>query len=347
VLLALLLILPAPLHATLPVLAAEAPGEGTATAQQPTPVRVGLQYIVSDAGVLIPHDFGYFRELGLDVQLNRMDNIELQAAMASGAAEVGGVGPTAALLNAFLRGVRLKIVADRGTLAPGHGYVALIVRKDLYDSGEVRIVADLRGRKISPQPPLYATPGWYLVTKLLENAGLRETDVEWEPLGFADQTAALAGGTIDVAWAPEPGATAMVDRGMGARLVGGEEAVGNFTLGGMAYSEPFAAQTEVARRFMLGYLRGVRTYLDAFTQNRGRAEVVAVLARHTAVTDAALYDRMHMPYLNPDGAFSTHAYDDVQRYFLRHGVQPQMVDMTQIVDNSFADYAAQQLGPYR
>jgi NitT/TauT family transport system substrate-binding protein len=297
--------------------------------------------------VLIPHDFGYFRELGLDVQLNRMDNIELQTAMASGAVEVGGVGPTAALLNAFLRGVRLKIVADRGTLAPGHGYLALVVRKDLIDSGQVRELGDLRGLKISPQPPLHATPGWYLVTKLLESAGLSESDVQWEPLGFADQTAALAGRNIDVAWQPEPGVAATVDRGLGVRFIGGEQAVGNFTLGGLAYAEHFAAQTDLARRFMIGYLRGVRAYLDAFTRNQGRAEVVAVLTRHTAVTDPALYDRMHVPYMNPDGAFSTYAYDEVQQYFVRHGVQPQIVDMTQIVDNSFADYAAQQLGPYR
>jgi NitT/TauT family transport system substrate-binding protein len=355
-LLAALLALPAPTPAggrvgATPALAdavLAAPTESGAPAVQAlTPVRVGMQYIISDAGVLIPHDWGYFRELGLDVQLNRMDNIELQTAMASGAVEVGGVGPTAALNNAFLRGVRLKIVADRGTLAPGHGYLALVVRKDLVDSGQVRSLADLRGLTVSPQPPLYATPGWYLVTKLLESAGINESDVRWEPLGFADQTAALAGRTIDVAWQPEPGVAATVDRGLGVRFAGGDEAIGSFTLGGLAYSEQFATQTDPARRFMIGYLRGVRAYLDAFTKNQGKADVVRVLAQHTGITDPAVYDRMHVPYMNPDGAFSTYAYEDVQRYFIQHGVQPSIVNMDQIVDNSFANYAAAQLGPYR
>jgi hypothetical protein len=53
-----------------------------------------------------------------------------------------------------------------------------------------------------------------------------------------------------------------------------------------------------------------------------------------------------MPYMNPDGAFNTQAYDQVQQYYVRHGVVPQTIDMSQVVDNSFAEYAAQQLGPY-
>ncbi len=141
--------------------------------------------------------------------------------------------------------------------------------------------------------------------------------------------------------------TAVVEQGLGTRLIGAEEAVGNFTLAGMAYSEQFAAQTDTARRLMVGYLRGVRAYLEAFTRNQGRPEVVEVLVRHTAVKDPALYDRMQMPYMNPDGAFNTYAYDEAQRYFIHHGIMAQTVDMGQIVDNSFADYAAQQLGPHR
>jgi NitT/TauT family transport system substrate-binding protein len=315
--------------------------------QQPlTPVRVGMQYLISDAGVLIGDEWGYFREAGIEIQAQRLDNPELQAGMASGQVDVGGIGPTAALLNAALRGIRLRMVGDRGTLAPGHGYLALVVRRELVDSGQVRDVADLRGRKIATQPPLYATPGYFVLSRLLANAGLREDDVEYVPLGFADQATGLAGGSVDGIWGAEPTPTTLVGQSLGVRLRGGDEAVPNFDLGVLAYSEPFAAQTDLARRFMVAHLRGVRTYLDAFTRNIGRDRVVDMFTRQTALKDRALYDRMVMPYMNPDGAFNTLAYDQVQEYFIRHGVVPQAVDLSQMVDNSFAEYAAQQLGPY-
>src|SRR5581483_718670 len=326
--------------------AAPATVAGAPDAQAATPVRVGMQYLVSDAGVLIADEWGYFREVGIEIQPQRLDNPELQAGMAAGQMDVGGIGPTAALLNAVLRGIRLRMVGDRGTLAPGHGYLALVVRKDLVDGGQVRDVADLRGRKIAAQPPLYATPGYYVLSKLLENAGLREDDVEYVPLGFADQATGMAGGNIDAFWGAEPAPTTVVGQGIGVRLRGGDEAVPNFDLGVLAYSEPFAAQTDLARRFMVAHLRGVRAYLDAFTRNIGRDRVVDLFVRQTALKDPSLYDRMVMPYMNPDGAFNTLAYDQVQQYYVRHGVVPQAVDISQLVDNSFAEYAAQQLGPY-
>ena len=331
----------APLEPAFPTALVAAPNP-----QGLTPVRVGMQYLVSDAGVLIGDEWGYFREVGIEIQPQRLDNPELQAGMAAGQVDVGGIGPTAALLNATLRGIRLRMVGDRGTLAPGYGYLALVVRKDLVDSGQVRDVADLRGRRIASQPPLYATPGYYVLSRLLENAGLREDDVEYVPLGFADQATGIAGGSVDAIWGAEPGPTTVVGQGLGVRLRGGDEAVPNFDLGVLAYSEPFAAQTDLARRFMVAHLRGVRTYLDAFTRNVGRDRVVDLFVRQTALKDPSLYDRMVMPYMNPDGAFNTLAYDQVQEYYVRHGVVPQTVDLSQLVDNSFAEYAAQQLGPY-
>lgn len=312
-----------------------------------TPVRVGMQYITSDAGVFLADDRGFFREVGIELQGMRLDNVDLQSALASGQVEAGGIGPTAAVINAYLRGVRLKIVGDRGTLAPGHGYVALAVRKDLVDSGQVRTMADLRGRKIALQPPLYGTPGWYLFSRLLESGGLTEDDIEYVPLGFADQVAGLGGRTVDAFFGGEPGPTSAAESGLAVWFKGGDEAWPNFDIGALAYAESFAAQTDLARRFMIAYVRGVRVYLDAFTKNIGKDAVVSVLTRNTALTDPAVYDRMRVPYMNPDGAFNTDGYTDVQQYFIRHGVQSQFVDMAQMVDNSFANYAAQQLGPYR
>jgi NitT/TauT family transport system substrate-binding protein len=260
---------------------------------------------------------------------------------------VAGVRLLARLLNAYLRGVRLRIVGDRATITPGYGYVALLVRRDLVDSGAVRGVADLRGRKLAQQPPLHGTTSWALMSRLLQMHGVGDSEVDFVGLGFADQNAGLAGRTIDAAVQTEPGVTAAVGTGLGVRLVGFDEIITPFSLGGLAYSEPFVAQTDTARRFMLAYLRGVRAYLDAFTKNVGRDRAITVLVRETALKDPTLYDRMVVPWMNPDGVFGLNGYDQVQEYFIRHGVQPQTMDLNQLVDPSFAQWASAQLGPYQ
>jgi NitT/TauT family transport system substrate-binding protein len=330
-----------------PTVRGEAVVADRSDAQGLIPVRVAMQYLISDSGLLIADDFGYMREVGIDFQAQRADNIELQTAMAAGQIDVGGIGVTAAVLNAALRGVGLRIVADRATIIPDHSYLALVVRKDLVESGQVQNVRDLRGRKIAPQPPLYGTGSWALLARLLEMDGLAETDVEYVPLGFADQNAGLASRSIDAVLQNEPGVAAAVESGIGVRFRGFDDVLTPFTLGGMAYSEQFAAQTDIARRFMVAYVRGVRAYLDAFTRNQGRAEAVAVLARQTALKDPAAYDRVVMPWIHPDGEFGLNGFDYVQAYFVRHGLVPRAVDLTQLVDNSFSRSAAQTLGPYR
>ena len=55
----------------------------------------------------------------------------------------------AALINAIARDVPLRLIADKGSLRQGFGYEALVVRKELFDSGAVTTIPDLRGRKIA------------------------------------------------------------------------------------------------------------------------------------------------------------------------------------------------------
>ena len=45
------------------------------------------------------------------------------------------------------RGIELRIVADKGMSVDGYDYKALVVRKDLVDSGAFKSLADLKGKK--------------------------------------------------------------------------------------------------------------------------------------------------------------------------------------------------------
>ena len=54
---------------------------------------------------------------------------------------------------------------------------------------------------------------------------------------------------------------------------------------------------------MVAYLQAVREYNDAFRKNDPalRPEIVSILSKYTTVKDPALYDRMQLAGLDPDG----------------------------------------------
>ena len=59
---------------------------------------------------------------------------------------------TSGLVNTAAKGERVRVVADKGSVQDGNCVVyALMVRKDLFDSGAVTKVSDLKGRKAHGQ----------------------------------------------------------------------------------------------------------------------------------------------------------------------------------------------------
>jgi hypothetical protein len=96
-------------------------------AQAADKVAVGTGGSASDAPFYIAYDKGFFKDEGLDV--------------GSGALSVG-------FWNALLRGVKFRIVADRGHAEPGYLYQTVFMRKDLVDGGQFKSLADLKGLRM-------------------------------------------------------------------------------------------------------------------------------------------------------------------------------------------------------
>src|SRR5581483_4639913 len=113
------------------------------------------------------------------------------------------------------------------------------------------------------------------------------------------------------------------------------------------YSEDFAARTDVARAWMVAYLRGVRDYYDAFVKHKAnRAEIVGILTRHTLVKDPKVYDRMVLPAIDPNGELNVASMQEALEAFTRDGDVPGKIDLAKIVDESFIKYAQDVLGRY-
>jgi NitT/TauT family transport system substrate-binding protein len=313
----------------------------------PLAVRVGILRILVDAGLLVAAEKGYFRDEGIDVSFETFRSSSEQIPLlATGDLQFGTGAIDPALFNGVARDISIRIVAQNSSNSPTLGAGTLVARQDLYDSGALDIMSELKGRTVGVSTRV-GTPGRY-VEIALERGSLTDADVEWLTIPFPDMPAALANGSIDAAWMNEPFATLSLERGYARKLATAAELWPTLVTNVLMVADRFAQENpEAARRFVTAHLRAQRDYYRAFVQGQDpalRAEIVRILVEHTNVKDPALYDRMALHAVDPNGAVDPAIVTEVQDWFVGKGVVPVKVDPQRIVDQQYLDYALQRLG---
>jgi NitT/TauT family transport system substrate-binding protein len=223
--------------------------------------------------------------------------------MATDQVESGGVSMNAAFWNAAARGVGLKAVLDHGSLRPGAAFTALVIRKDLYDAGRGRTLADLRGLNLVNTPPGKATTNYCAMSYALQRASVSSDDISITPLPFPDMPAALANGAIDGGLFAEPFLTRTLKQGSGVMVMGQDEMYPNFTVSAVCFTPALYADRAAARGFAHGYIRAIRDYLEAIGRPSGdaeRARVEELMASYTRI-DAPTVHEMVPASFSPNG----------------------------------------------
>lgn len=317
--------------------------------QPPVTVKVGTVNATSDGGVFIALEKGYFRDEGIELDLT---NFQTAAAMiaplGTGQLDVATGAIAAGLFNAAAREVPLRIVADKGsTPSPEWDFVSLMVRTDLVESGAVRDYADLKGRTISSTSRGNSTE--VEIMGALTKGGLTFEDINYTSLSFPDMISAFANGAIDAAIVIEPYVSRIESQGTAVRWRGNTDFAGNHQVAAIMYGPNFIRdQPEVARRWMIAYIRGVRDYNDAFGPKRqGRDAVIGILAKHTVVKEPRDYEQMRPAGLDPDGKLELSSVANDLAYYQRSGQVTQPVELRGVIDTSYQEYAVQRLGPYQ
>jgi NitT/TauT family transport system substrate-binding protein len=330
-----------------PAMASGQPATGPVP--QLTQVHFGSPLSISDAGVFFGRARGFFQAQGIDVDiLPFQSGNDIIAPMASGDLQVAGGGLSLAVLNAADRGIHIRAVADKGSARPGFQFTQFPVRRDLLESGAVRTVADLRGRQVGVST--LRASGEAIVGHVLEQAGLNVDDVNLVPMGYPDMVVALGNGALDAAILIEPSLGAAYARGVIGSwepgMISGAFG-GNYQAALLWFSEQLAGQPDLARRFMTAYLEGVRVYNDAFVKGEGRDEAVRILIDSTQIKDPAAYDQMQLAGLDPDGRIYRPSLQTELDYHRARGYYSGATTLDNLIDESFVQAAAQQLGPYR
>ena len=72
------------------------------------------------------------------------------------------------------------------------------------------------------------------------------------------------------------------------------------------YASQFITEhPDLAEKFMIAYLEGVRAYNDAFIKGKNKAEIVSLLKKHIKIESDEIWNKMIPAGINPDGFLKT------------------------------------------
>ncbi len=338
--------------ASAPAAAAPTAAAPAGAAQAPITVRVGSQQVAGNAGIYIAQDKGYFAEQGLDVQYVDVGlTTQMIPPLAAGQVEAVAVGLLGGTFNAIARGTGIHLVADSGQVSPdpANGFSSafmFMAAKDTIDSGRIRDFADLKGKTYGTTGTGGSTPELVL-DRALRSAGLTLADIDTRTMTFADLPQAVANKSVDFALGVEPFIALGEARGIWVRWKSPTEIYPGAQIAALLYGTTMdAAGPDAGKRFAVAYTRGLRDYYEAFgPKAQNRAEIVSILVNNTAVKDPALYDHMSWNYVNPNCSVNLQTLANDLEWYAGKGYVP-LLDVQQVVDDTYCQYAVQQLGAY-
>ncbi len=311
---------------------ATAPTAGAPTAGM-TKVRLGYVPVMIYAPLYVGIERGYFAQEGIAVEptpIQGGSEAVVQLAAGNFDAALGGAG--AGLLNAAARGVKFTIVAPMHSERPPLTSPLVISAKR---AGEIKSVADLKGKKVAINATGAATEYW--LAQALAKAGLTMNDIQVTTVAFRDVPAALENGSLDAAILGEPLATINEDQGVVKVL--SEDFIDGFTATYLYMSEALLTQQpDAARGFMRAYLRACRDLQGSYMN----PEIAAMIEKYTQ-TPADVVLRSSPAQYDPTGRVPIDDLKTLQNYFMERGLleYKEPLDVSAFVNTQLAaDVAA-------
>jgi NitT/TauT family transport system substrate-binding protein len=311
---------------------------------QPMPkVVVGDNPSLSGAPLYIAIEKGYYRDAGVDVQLDMSGlSSDMTVQLATRKLNVIGGAITAGLFNSLAKGLPIGILMSRATSPYSH---YLVIRPEL--KATLRQPSDLKGRSVA-----VVSRGAILVyelIKVLEAGGLTLADINLKYIPFGQMATALTTGAVDAALMISPLQDAVEAKGIGVKWINADSAIKAQPVLVSVWwmNADWARDSEdAARRFVRGTLRGVRDYCNAYHRGPNRAEITRILAKYSDVKDAALIEKIEWGATDPHGRVFEASLADIQDTFFKEKLVDAKVPINRIAPASWVGEVARALGPF-
>lgn len=306
-------------------------------------VRIGIARSVSNGAELIAIEKGYFRDVGIKVEIEDIDtSANTMALLATNRLQIIAGGISAGYFNAIDKDLPITIIADRVSTPIGHN---LMLRPDLKD--KITSLAQLKGKVIASNG--VGSVSTYEVGKMLETVGLTISDVDVKIFPFTQMPVAFANKAIDAGIVIPPFVSEFLEQGHAVGFAEPDVLVkpSPMTIAViMANSDWAKKNTALLRNYYTAYLRGVRDYCDAYHGAPVKEEIVAALIRHGSERRPELLYKYPWPARSPNGRINIASMLDMQDWFSKNGYAHAKFPAERLVDLSYVDFAVQKLGPY-
>jgi NitT/TauT family transport system substrate-binding protein len=237
----------------------------------------------------------------------------------------------------------VKIVATAAAQPQKDGPVVILVRKALWDKGEIKQLGDLKGRKVGMAGGV-GSAGAFFVMKALRRVNLAAKDIEIVNLANADIPLALEKGAVDAGLVGAPYSTMAVSNGIAAVLAKDMDPGGATTY--FMYSGKFIRERQaVAKAFAVALMKGSR---DLQEKTYFSSENLAILAKYTGVKEAEIRATPPLVFY-PDLAINTKSLHEQEEIHRESGwvKYTAPVPVARMIDPSFQQFALQALGPFK
>jgi NitT/TauT family transport system substrate-binding protein len=316
-----------------------APCASSLSAAARTELVVSAANHLSMSPFYVAYESGYFADAGFDVELVKdLGMAQSIPLLAGGRLDAGFTGFGPSVVNAVIRGARLRLVAGRELISASCGTAGTIFASRKAFPDGVRTMRQLQGARIgingsSPQT------GFWLDT-LLEHEGMRQGDVVVRKMRETERVAALRAGGLDAFVSSEADLNPEL-RELG--LAAGPSVASllpNFQFSYIVFGRRLLeGAVNTGARFLRAYFRGAADFLggkiprfqeDYAKQNNLDAKLLREACHGTFERDGSI----HMA--------------DLQRYInwmAAHELCPADVDAASVLDRRFLDAAhAMKLG---
>lgn len=308
-------------------------------------VRVGCSPVMSSAGLYLAMDQGYFEEQNIRVEMVDVpaSGAAMTLLLAKGQMDVAAGNLTSGLFNAIGKKKSIKLVADKGHLAKGRSYIGLLVRKDHIQSGRFKSLSDLKGFKMA-LTSLDGVSQQILGERFLEKGGLKEKNITYVKMSYAEMNVALKNKLIDAAVQLEPYLTKAKLEGIAENVAEGADYYSDQQSAAIMYSSRFINQNrEVGVRFMTAYLKGVRLYNQGQRDPKVRKIVQDILKKSIQIEDQRVWDQMVPVGLSDSGQMNTATLMEDLRWYRQKNYIAQDLQEEDLIDPAFAREASARL----
>ncbi len=313
-----------------------------APAMAETKITIGAVPSPTAVGTYIAIDKGYFKDFGIDVDLEKADSAgAAMPLLASGRLDVVEGGLAASYWNALAQGLPVIMAMERGSSPLNH---SLLIRADLKD--KIKTVADLKGKTMAQVSPDGIQQ--YEAGKALETGGLRVKDVEQRYIPYTQLIVAFQNGAVDAGMSIPPFSDIIQEKGLGVVLVNMDKVIRPEPMANVAYvtnSDWAKKNPEIAHHVFVALARGARDYCQAYHGGPNREYVMKLMIDKKVATRELLETR---PWAarDPNGRLNEASVLDIQDWFFKEGLVKQKFPAERLIDASFANEASKELGPF-